>query len=26
VVTRPDLIERARAIGRRLIESDPLEG
>ena len=26
VVTRPDLIERARAIGRRLIESDPLPG
>ena len=26
VVTRPDLLERARAIGRRLIESDPLEG
>jgi NAD(P)H-dependent FMN reductase len=26
VATRPDLIERARAIGRRLIESDPLEG
>ena len=25
VATRPDLIERARAIGRRLIESDPLE-
>ena len=26
VITRPELIERARAIGRRLIESDPLEG
>ena len=26
VVTRPDLIERARAVGRRLIESDPLAG
>lgn len=25
VATRPDLIERARAIGRRLIESDPLQ-
>jgi len=25
VVTRPELLERARAIGRRLIESDPLE-
>jgi len=26
VTTRPDLLERARALGRRLIESDPLEG
>jgi NAD(P)H-dependent FMN reductase len=26
VATRPDLLERAHAIGRRLIESDPLEG
>jgi multimeric flavodoxin WrbA len=25
VTTRPDLLERARAIGRRLIASDPLE-